>query len=70
MLFENIIKRTEYIGKRIKMIKMNDPYPIEPNTMGTIRDVDGIGQYVVSWDNGRTLSVIPEDDEYEIQEGE
>ena len=69
MLFENIIKRTEYIGKRIKMIKMNDPYPIEPNTMGTILDVDGIGQYVVSWDNGRTLSVIPEDDEYEIEVG-
>ena len=70
MLFQDIIKRTEYIGKRIKMIKMNDPYPIEPNTMGTIHDVDGIGQYIVHWDNGRTLSVIPEDDEYEIQEGE
>ena len=69
MMFQDIIKRTEYIGKRIKMIKMNDPHPIEPNTMGTIRDVDGIGQYVVSWDNGRTLSVIPEEDEFEIEEG-
>jgi hypothetical protein len=54
------------IGKRIKMIYMDDPYPIEPNTMGTIKYVDGMGQYRVQWDNGRTLSVIPNEDKFEI----
>lgn len=54
------------IGKRIMMIFMNDPQPIEPNTMGTIIGVDGIGQYQVKWDNGRSLSVIPDEDRYEI----
>lgn len=44
----------------------DDPYPIEPNTMGTIRSVDGMGQLQVIWDNGRRLAVIPEIDEYEI----
>lgn len=58
--------RTELIGKRIKMIFMNDPQPIEPNTMGTIIGVDGLNQYQVKWDNGRSLSVIPDEDRYEI----
>jgi len=56
-------------GKRIRMVSMNDdPYPIEPNTMGTIKSVDGIGQIQVQWDNGRTLAVIPNVDKYEIIE--
>ena len=54
-------------GKRIRLLSMNDdPYPIEPNTMGTIRSVDGMGQLQVDWDNGRRLAVIPEVDQYEI----
>jgi hypothetical protein len=56
------------IGKRIKLIQMNDPYPVEPNTMGTISRVDDLGQIHVIWDNGRRLSVIPEEDEFEIFE--
>jgi hypothetical protein len=54
-------------GKRIKLIEMcGDPYPIEPNTMGTIQYADGLGQLQVIWDNGRRLAVIPNIDEYEI----
>ena len=58
--------KTQMVGKRIMMIFMEDPNPIEPNTMGTIIGVDGIGQYQVKWDNGRSLSVIPDEDRYEI----
>jgi hypothetical protein len=58
--------KTEMIGKRIMMIFMNDPQPIEPDTMGTIVGVDGLNQYQVKWDNGRTLSVIPEEDQFVI----
>ena len=64
----NIPTRIEMIGKRIRMIEMNDPYPIEPNSMGTITSVDDIGQYRVRWDSGRSLSVIPEEDKFEILE--
>lgn len=53
-------------GKRIKMISMDDPDPIEPGTMGTVIKIDGAGQIQVKWDNGRNLSVIPEEDQYEI----
>ena len=56
------------IGQRIRMIHMNDPYPIEPDTTGTITSVDGLGQIRVKWDNGRTLSVIPEEDKFVIFE--
>jgi hypothetical protein len=55
------------IGKRICLIKMEDPYPIAPNEMGTIMDIDGMGQLQVKWDCGRTLAVIPDLDEYEIE---
>jgi hypothetical protein len=62
--------RTENIGKRIVILMMNDPNPVEPNTMGTIMGVDDIGQYQVKWDNGRSLSVIPEEDQFVIIEKE
>jgi hypothetical protein len=53
-------------GKRIKMISMDDPDPIEPGEMGTVIKIDGAGQIQVKWDNGRNLSVIPEEDRFEI----
>lgn len=59
------------IGKRVKLILMNDDpktCPIEPNTMGTIMSVDGMNYYRVKWDNGRILNLLPEEDEYEIIE--
>jgi hypothetical protein len=55
-------------GKRIKMIFMEDPEPIEPGAMGTIVKLDGAGQIQVKWDNGRNLSVIPGEDRFEIEE--
>jgi len=50
------------------MIFMDDPDPIEPGAMGTVVKVDGIGQIIVKWDSGRTLSVIPEEDQFEIED--
>ena len=59
------------IGKRVKLILMNDDpktNPIAPNTMGTIMSVDGMNYYRVKWDHGRILNLLPEEDEYEIIE--
>jgi hypothetical protein len=55
-------------GKRIKMILMEDIEPIEPGAMGTVVKVDGIGQIIVKWDSGRNLSVIPGEDQFEIED--
>ena len=47
-------------GTRIILNSMNDPYaPVESGTRGTVRYVDDAGQVGVSWDNGRSLSLIP-----------
>ena len=53
-------------GKRIKCLHMNDEYPILSGELGTVDLVDDMGTIHVKWDNGRTLGICPEEDEYEI----
>lgn len=61
------IKNKYPAGTRIKLIEMNDPWnPVEPGTEGTVRLVDDIGQIHMKWDNGRTLALVPGQDEFEI----
>jgi hypothetical protein len=56
----------DLIGKRIKLIEMIDePYPIESGTLGTIYHIGG-GILNVKWDNGRTLGVVIDLDNFEI----
>jgi len=67
--FKDYIKedKEELVGKRIRLIQMgDDPNPVEPGTEGTIDHVDSIGQLHVKWDNGRSLAIVPEEDQYEI----
>ena len=54
-------------GTRIKLEHMDDPYPVEPGTGGTVRFVDDAGSVGVEWDNGRTLSLMPGEDTFSIQ---
>ena len=54
-------------GKRIKCIHCVDEYsPIEDGAEGTINMVDDMGTIHVKWDDGRTLGLVPDEDEYEI----
>lgn len=56
-------------GKRVRLIRMEDPYTnLKNGDEGTIKGVDGIGQIMVSWDNGSSLSLVPDIDEYQIIE--
>ena len=53
------------LGTRLELVQMNgDPKPVPPGTRGTVVDVDGIGQLVMKWDNGRTLSLVPGVDQF------
>ena len=67
--FNNFLNEDVLDGKRVRLIHMpDDPNPIESGEEGTIKGVDGAGQIMVKWDNGRSLSLIPDVDEYEIIE--
>lgn len=54
-------------GTRIECISMDDPYhPIAPGTKGTVVMVDDIGTIHMEWDNGRTLGLVPGEDQFKI----
>ena len=55
-----------YSGKRIKCVKMNDPNPVESGTEGVVKGVDDMGTIHVNWDNGRTLGIVPSEDQFEL----
>lgn len=59
-------RKTMYTGKRIELVSMPDPQPIEAGSLGTCYDVDGLGQLLMKWDDGRTLSLIPNVDEFRV----
>ena len=60
------MEKTQLIGKRIRINHMDDMSPVPDGTEGIITGIDDIGQIQVKWDNGSTLSVIEEIDDYEI----
>ena len=54
-------------GTRIELLAMDDLYhPISPGTKGTVQGVDDAGSLLMLWDNGRSLSVIPEADSFRV----
>ena len=56
--------QTEYPpGTRIMLLSMGrDPNPVEDQTRGTVKVVDDIGTLHCSFDNGRSLGVVPGED--------
>ena len=65
-LSENNNQQSVKVGDRVEMIKMADNSPIEKGEQGEVILIDGIGQIHVDWDNGRTLAIIPEEDQFKI----
>ena len=55
---------------RVKLIKMQDPCPLPEGSMGTITGTDALGDYLVEWDCGSTLKLIPGVDDFVIIEEE
>ena len=61
------IKEKYPTGTRIELIGMDDPYaPIESGTKGTVECVDDIGTLHTKWDNGRTLGIVPGEDQFKV----
>ena len=68
---KSMLRRAQYYkdmyppGTRIELISMDDPYnPVPNGTKGTVELVDDLGDLHMKWDNGRTLALIPSQDQF------
>ena len=56
-------------GTRIRLLDMpNDLAPVPAGTCGTVLAVDDVGQLLVQWDDGHSLSLLPGVDSFEVLE--
>lgn len=62
--------RRRYVGKRVKLIDMDDPQAPPKGTMGKCWGVDDMGNLLMEWDNGSGLNLLPEKDSFQVMEGE
>lgn len=67
-LKRKIIRLKEKFPKntRLKLISMDDIQAPPSGTFRTVLGVYDIGMIFVEWDNGSTLSLIPEEDKFKI----
>ncbi|MBQ8945315.1 MAG: DUF4314 domain-containing protein [Lachnospiraceae bacterium] len=53
-------------GMRMVVDKMNDPQPLAQGSQGSFEGYDGVGDLLISWDNGSQLKLIPSVDRYHV----
>ena len=54
------------IGTRVRLIQMDDYQAPISGTLGTINNIDDIGDLMVSWDDGSSLKLIVGIDDFEV----
>lgn len=64
-----ILKEQYPAGTRIMLKQMNDIQAPPFGTLGTVQGVDGMGNILVQWDTGSTLSVTEVDEVIILERG-
>ena len=62
------IKEKYVTGTKIRLIKMYDLQAVQPDTIGTVANVDDAGQIHMKWENGSSLALNVGVDKFEIIE--
>ena len=60
------LRRKYPAGATVELVSMEDAQSPPPGTLGKIHGVDDAGSILVSWQNGSSLSLIPEVDDFRI----
>ena len=55
-------------GTKVELVSMNDKQAPPAGTVGRVWGVDDAGSILVRWENGSSLSLIPEEDEFKVLE--
>ena len=58
------IKENYPPGTRIQLIQMEDQWAVPSGTRGTVAFTDDRGQVHPTWDNGRSLAIVPQVDQF------
>lgn len=58
------IQQTYTPGTRIELQHMEDPQPVPDGIRGSVAYVDDAGTIHMKWDNGRTLGLVPGEDQF------
>lgn len=53
-------------GTKIQLIMIDDAQAPPSGTIGTVTCVDDIGTIHMKWNNGSSLGLVPDDDEFVI----
>jgi len=55
-------------GTKVELVSMKDKQAPPAGTVGRVWGVDDAGSILVRWENGSSLSLIPEEDEFKVLE--
>lgn len=53
------VKERYQPGVKIRVLEMEDPFPVESGSIGVVDCVDDIGNVHCVFENGRKIAVIP-----------